>query len=258
MKNFLYSWGRFLGVIFSPDVVLPTIVAVIFGYWAFTTSDTTAKAVASVVMALLTGIAGARISKKLIEESRKGQIFTRGQSAVRGLNLILANLGTLEAQLERARASSDDESVNKDFFYLKNLGIVIQRQAINSIEEWKDILPEADILELIEELKGKANERDELRDALDQIQQQLDQTQNDAGVKDDQVKELKAQKLKLERQLREKELETLRIIPSNIGSGSLLGTSAESSVSSLGILTSSGDSGLSLNTGGTIHIKTED
>ncbi|MCU7797173.1 MAG: hypothetical protein KZQ75_08585 [Candidatus Thiodiazotropha sp. (ex Myrtea spinifera)] len=258
MKNFIMRWGRFLGILFSPDVIAPTLIALVFGYWAITSTDAMVKAVGSVVMALMTGLAGARISKNILEESRKGQIFTRGQSAVRGLNLILSNLGTLEAQIEQARANCENDIIIKDFSYLKTLSIVIQRQAINSIEEWKDILPEADILELIEELKSKANERDDLREALDQVQQQLDESQNTAGIKEEQVNELKMQKQRLEKKLREKELEAIRIIPSTFGSGSLLGTSPETSVSSLGLLSSSSNPRIIQKDDGTLHLEEGD
>ncbi|MCA0895120.1 hypothetical protein [Microbulbifer agarilyticus] len=220
MKKFLSRWGIYLGQIFSPDVIVPILVAITFGYWSIVSGDALTKTVGATVMALFAGLAGAMLSKNVLENSRKGQIFTRGQSAVRGLNLILANLGTLEAQLERARAYADDD-LGKDFSYIKTLSIVIQRQAVNSIEEWKDILPEADILELIEELKTKSNEQDELREALDNVQEQLDEAQNDSGLKSDELAKLRSQKSNLEKKLREKELEALKVLPSSLGRGSL-------------------------------------
>ena len=228
MREFFLKWGRYLSILLSPDVVISVIAASIFGYWSTIATDNTTEAVSAVVMAILAGVAGARLSTMIIEQSRKGQIFTRGQSAVRGLGLILANLGTLEAQLEKARAGCKDSQLEKDFMYIKSLAVVVQRQAVNSMEEWKDILPEADVLRMIDDLSKKVSDADELRDALESIQNKLNEAQNDAGTKSEQLTTLKQQKAKLERELREKELEALRVLPSSLS----LSTSPLFSVSS--------------------------
>lgn len=225
MKAFILKWGRYLAVLFSPDVVLSLIGAAVFGYWAVVATDDTARTVGSVVMAALSGLAGARLSKMIIEEARAGQIFTRGQSAVRGLALILSNLGTLEAQLEKARAECKDHQTGKDFQYIKSLVVVVQRQAVNSMEEWKDILPEADVLKTIEELRKKVADADELREALESVQDRLEAAQSDASSKGDQVGTLKREKAQLERKLRDKELEAISILPSSLSSGSLISSS---------------------------------
>ena len=210
-------------------MVISIIGAILFGYWSTTTADDTAKTVGAVVMAVLTGVAGARLAKMIIEDARTGQIFTRGQSAVRGLGLIIANLGTLEAQLEKAKAECKDAELGKDFLYIKSLAIVIQRQAVNSLEEWKDILPEADVRKMIDDLSKKVSDADELRDALESVQVKLNEVQNDAGNKGDQLKDLKKQKAHLEKQLREKEMEALSVLPSSLSSKSLFSIPSESS-----------------------------
>ena len=112
--------------------------------------------------------------------------------------------------------------------YIKGLAVVVQRQAVNSMEEWKDIFPEADVLSMIDDLSKKVSDTDELRDALESIQEKLNEAQNDAGTKGDQFKTLKQQKAKLERELREKEMEALRVLPSSLSSSSLFFVSSSS------------------------------
>lgn len=256
MKSFFYKWGRYLSVIFSPDVVLSIIGAIIFGYWSTTTADTTAKTVGAVVMAILTGVAGARLAKMIIEDSSTGQIFTRGQSAVRGLGLILTNLGTLEAQLEKARAECNGTEIGKDFMYIKSLAVVIQRQAVNSMEEWKDILPEADIRKMIDDLSKKVSDADELRETLESVQAQLDKVQSEAGNTGEQLEKLKKQKLKLEKELKEKEREALNVLPSSF-SGTTLFSPSSSSNNYLSDILISPSSDLIINETGKIKLNIE-
>jgi len=205
MRDFLLKWGHFLSIIFSPDVIISVVMASVFGYWSITAEDEITKAVSAVVMAILAGLAGARLSKLIIEESRKGQIFTRGQSAVRGLGLIFSNLGTLEAQLEKAQAGCKDSRLEKDFIYIKNFTVSVQRQTLNSIEEWKDILPEADIRRIIDDLRDSATAADELRVALEVVQEEVRKAQNDAGNRQNKLETLTQKMENLEIELKAKE-----------------------------------------------------
>lgn len=211
--DFLTRWKDFLAALFGPSVSIPLASTFVFGYLSVEASDLTSKTIASVVMGIFASVAGAMLTKSVIDESRKGQIFTRGQSAVRGLNLILADLNALEAQLEKARAESSNDSSKKDFYYIKSLCILVQRQTINAIEEWKDILPEADIIELLEGLKAKIQETDELREALADIQAKLDDSQNDVSDQQGEVDKLRRQKDDLETKLRNTESELWRSLP---------------------------------------------
>lgn len=211
--NFRARWKNFLSALFGPNVLIPLISTFIFGYLSVEASGLVSKTISSVVMGIFASIAGAMLTKSVLDETRKGQIFTRGQSAVRGLNLILADLSALEAQLEKARAESSDDTNKKDFYYIKSLCILVQRQTINAIEEWKDILPEADIIELIESLKTKLQQTDDLREALTDVQAKLDDSKNNVSNQQGEVEKLRRQKNELERKLRETESELWRSFP---------------------------------------------
>ena len=63
MGEFFLKWGRYLSILLSPDVVIRVIMASFFGYWSTIATDETTKTASAVVMAILAGVAGARLSK---------------------------------------------------------------------------------------------------------------------------------------------------------------------------------------------------
>ncbi len=93
------------------------------------------------------GLAGGFIEKRWSSMAEGGILVTRGKSAIRGLTLLLQNLGGLERRvaiyLERARSNKAEASITASYEEVIERCTALEEEAVNSIEEWQDIIPEA-------------------------------------------------------------------------------------------------------------------
>ncbi|MCP4487094.1 MAG: hypothetical protein GY820_07220 [Gammaproteobacteria bacterium] len=217
MSTLFSKWRHYLSLMLSPDVLGSLILAILFGYWATTTTDDTARAIGTVIVALLTAVAGARISKMVIEDTRAVQIHTRGKSALRGLALIFDNLVTLQNQIVTARSECQDEKAFKDFNYISSSTVIIQKQTVNSMEEWQDILPDAlAATDTIKQFKQKISEANDLHKSLEAVEKKLEHSQNDASIKGNMVANLEKERDTLQGKLNAKNIEALQVVPSSL------------------------------------------
>ena len=187
----------------------------------------------SLITAVLASVAGAVIHQRLAEQSDSSKLVTRGKSAIRGLKILLLNLGSLENRTKvfLDRACTGDSP--QDPVRIANLEEVIgrmnsmQEEALNAIEEWQDIIPEANIATQIVLLSDLKEEGASLSAQVESLRSELSSTKSENAVNEDVANDMKRRLLVKERELsrvstelREKERELRSSVLSGLSGSS--------------------------------------
>ncbi len=153
LKRLAISWTSAIEVLFSPLALILLVLTVALIYFhASANPDLLQKFPAlgpliTTLSSIFAGIAGGYLEKRWSSVSEGRILVTRGKSAIRGLTLLLQNLGGLERRvaiyLERARSSKVDPSITTSYEEVISRCTALEEEAVNSIEEWQDIIPEA-------------------------------------------------------------------------------------------------------------------
>ena len=117
----------------------------------------------TIIIALLSGLVGARIYDWWTKVTEGGVLVTRGKSAIRGLKLLLGNISAIEQRITSFLADIDGHDSTNKLALRGNEELLdrcnfLEEAVVNAIEEWQDIIPEAANLStqigLISQLKG--------------------------------------------------------------------------------------------------------
>lgn len=140
------------------------------------------QAFLAVMISIFSGLAGAVIASRWTEANETSVLTTRGRSAIRGLNLLLVNLTSSEARackyLAEIKPEGDSGLVKYSCEELIAQFKFLQEATTNAIEEWQDIIPEANITtqvgmisKLKAELADKCSDVQRAKNALADAQQ---------------------------------------------------------------------------------------
>ncbi len=203
MNNLGKRWEVFLSILFDPwTIMLIICVSVLFSYSIGETNQT----IASLLFVLITAastILGGRVTKHWVEITEGGIVVARGKSAVRSLKLLLRNISALEQRVSRFGVLSNESEINaevtkRNYEEIQGTCNILEEEAVNSIENWTDIVPEADIktqIGLITELKQSLQLKE---DDLNLLNNELS---NAKGKSEDEKKRLESEVIKKEAQV---------------------------------------------------------
>jgi rubrerythrin len=218
------SWQQFGKAVLSPFVVWLLGLCLVLGVLAFADGTDSAKntselkAAITIIISIFTGVAGAIIYKKIQDFSEKSILVTRGESAIRGLNLVLLSVKSLENRLCSNSDKNGDPSIVDE---TTGRLILIQEQIVNSIQEWQDIIPSANIRSEIGKVLQFSTEKKDLESNLEALKQRLDSATENSQKEKEQLKAVISEKQRalsvLEIKLAEKENE-LSNVGVNLGS----------------------------------------
>lgn len=235
MTTLKEKWKTFFSLVLDPWNLILIIATGSLFYISQINQDPVASSLLNILLTLAAAILGGRISQQWASITESGVLVARGKSAVRGLKLLLQSVSTLEARIKIFKTGNDADNPNPEVTqrnYEEAIAMcrVIQEEAVSSIENWTDIVPEADIKTLIGEmssLKTKIEGREEeLRE--------LNSTLNDAHGKSANEKEtLRSQILEKEKQIRILEKEVVKAKVSMGGIGGIIGASNTSGLGSV-------------------------
>lgn len=147
-----------------------------------------ASALLQVLMAVSSGVLGGRVASSLSRLMEEGILSARGRVSVRSLKLLYRNITSMENRirsfLEREQASTPNPEVTKR--NLEELAATcrsLQDQATSSIENWTDVVPEANIASAIDAIAdlravidGKNEELKVANESFEQLATHLDST----------------------------------------------------------------------------------
>lgn len=159
------AWIRFLKGVLDPWVLILLAAAFILFAVAQAQQPGVSNALAQLLLAISTGVLGARIANRFGAALEEGVLFARGKVSVRGLKILLRHLSALEDRaatfLARHSAAGADSTTARDFEEIVSSCRQLQEQAISSIENWTDVVPEANIATAIGEISAAKSLLDE-------------------------------------------------------------------------------------------------
>lgn len=148
------NWMGFLALVLDPLVLFLLVAAILLGVVVVTQRDPVVVAVLTIILGVASGLLGGVVSQKWSALTEEKVICARGRLAVRGLKLLLGNITALERRvreyLERHAASNGTPTLTPAVTQtcleeIIERCVVLQEEALSSIENWTDIVPEADI-----------------------------------------------------------------------------------------------------------------
>lgn len=207
------DWAAFYQVFLSPGVLVLVSAAGALVYLSESAGPEALpqglRVAFAVVVSVLSSAVGALVWKRWNESSESGVLVTRGKSAVRGLNLLLQSLAAAEGRLIRFRGDIQNTQNSSDHFLLMCDEIqdridLLQEETMNAMQEWTDILPEADVKTQIgvitklkkqraaleAEVKSLSKKFDDPKEINEELQAELEN--KEAALK--QVRELLSQR----------------------------------------------------------------
>lgn len=143
-------WRLFGNIILDPWVLILLVASAAAGYLAGHQSDPKSIFLMTLIAAICGGILGGILTKRWSEMTDERVIIARGKTAVRGLHLLLNNIAYLEERTKLFLSRQDETAERSDEAWVafeEIIGVcrVLEEEALNSIENWTDIIPEADV-----------------------------------------------------------------------------------------------------------------
>jgi len=213
MKNLKKKWGEFFSIIFGPwTVVLIASVALLF-IFSVGQTNTTIRSLFFVLITITSAILGGRITKNWVDITEEGIVIARGKSAVRSLILLLHSISVLEQRVKEFEDRTDEienhpEVTKRNYEEILGRCNLLEEDTVNSIENWTDIIPEADIKtqigvisELKQSLQATKYESTELKKELNDTK---DRSKEDRKKLEAEANKTKKKIESLEREIREK------------------------------------------------------
>lgn len=179
-RALIKQWQSFLSIILNPWVIILIIPTGFLMYQASVQTNQTITTILSLLIALSSSLLGGVIANKWSAINDESVLNARGRSAVRSLKLLLINIAAIERRVLEYLSRTKDNKTTMDIaaIYLEEVSLkcrTLQEDVINSIENWTDIVPEADIKtqigiisELRDQIQVKEDERLRLSDDFEE------------------------------------------------------------------------------------------
>jgi len=193
METLKSKWGKFGNVLFEPWVLIFLISTI--SLISFSPSDSANNnprsftVLWSVLIALSSSVLSGRVIQIWMESEQESVLRARGTISVRSLNLLLRSLSGLESRVKLFLASLEDskkenKSGNNEQITKRNYEEILanaselQEETLSSIENWTDILPEADIKTQIGLISGLKDEIKDIQLERERLQSKYEEDKN--------------------------------------------------------------------------------
>lgn len=221
------KWKEFAQVLADPWTLVLLAATILILTFSFSLDETAAASgkflfvVFPILIAFISVILGARIAKQLSERTEETRLINRGTSAIRNLKLLFINLANLESrikpQLERQNSQSDGSSYHNDIIDLSMM--MIKEEVIHAIEDWTDIISEANLkthFEYLTELKLALHFSEK---KCEGIRNEISKVKRQSKKENEMLKQQLEEEERVIAQIREKLLERKHFLDSSILSG---------------------------------------
>lgn len=151
-------WQIFCQLIVDPLTIILLILLVVFAKVLTVQVDIGVKAILTLVISIVSAVLGSIIYNRWSSLNEEKIIIARGKVAVRSLKLLLGNIIAIDSRVREylSRFCSDlNKTKNgKIIFneivktYLEEIikrCVLLEEETLSSIENWTDIIPEADV-----------------------------------------------------------------------------------------------------------------
>jgi len=198
-------WITFVKMVFDPWVVLLTIFLVLL--LSFTTGSESGvlKVIFTLLIAVVSGLLGAILLKKWIDLTDEKIMIVRGKLAIRSLKLLFFNLMQTDKRTKKYIDRLNEKELNYNLIK-SNFEEIIERcnlleeECINSIENWSDLIEEANVktrLIFINNLRSELERLENKRITLNKL------FEEDKAMNQEKIDELKEQMAQTEFEIRE-------------------------------------------------------
>lgn len=211
MRPLKERWISFLGIIGDPIAAILLGFTILLAIFLKSQKEPEIIVALTIIITITSGFLGGILRGKWSELTEEKVIVARGKTAVRSLKLLLSNILALEkrvceyllrSQDEQSRVGQNPEVIRT---YLEEIIGRCRSQgeeAISSIENWTDIVPEADIRTQIGVISKLRDEGDKLIREVRTLKEIL------AEAKNQKIEE--TAKLKKEIETKEEELRKIK------------------------------------------------
>ncbi|WP_426805369.1 hypothetical protein [Stenotrophomonas sp. SrG] len=174
----LGPWRRFGNLIVEPWTLILLLVSVFLFVIGQKTLDPSVSALVQILLAVSSGVLGARVTNQLETASGKSILEARGKVAVRGLKLMLVQTAAFQRRLgqflaNRVHILQHPEVTERNYEEAIEFCRRIQEEAASAMETWGDIVPTADLSSLIGRITEAEDQRDALQESLELARAQL-------------------------------------------------------------------------------------
>lgn len=177
-RSWKSKWAVFGRLVVEPFFLIPFAASGGLLYVAFINNDPLVIAVTATGASLFLGVAGAVITNHWNEMNGTRAIVARGQTAIRGLEILWNNVSSLDNRVATylERLTSKDVGSEAIQTYLEEVRErcrLLKTETLSSIDNWRDIIPEADVKSLLQlqaDLETQVGQVSQLREELAQQQ----------------------------------------------------------------------------------------
>ncbi len=159
-------WKKFLQLVTEPWTAILLLASTALFVIGQRKLDPSVTALIQILLAVASGVLGARVTNLLESASGKSIIEARGKVAVRGLKLMLVQTAAFQGRIQRFIDNRQQIESNPDLTVRNYEEAIefcrrIQEEAASAMETWADVVPTADLSSII----GRITEAEEQRDA---------------------------------------------------------------------------------------------
>ncbi|MDH1661060.1 hypothetical protein N5E02_06490 [Stenotrophomonas sp. GD03777] len=175
-------WKRFWRLVTEPWTLILLLASIALFAIGQQKLEPSVTALIQILLAVSSGVLGARVTNLLETASGKSILEARGKVAVRGLKLMLVQTAAFQRRIQRFIDNRDHIETNPDVTIRNYEEAVefcrrIQEEAGSAMETWGDVVPTADLSSLI----GRITEADDQRDNLERLLEQAKVDLRDAA-----------------------------------------------------------------------------
>ena len=178
-KSYLKNhWGVLARIILTPETLFLNmlILAMITSTYFISLSGNALVLVLVVsVLALLSGLLGSYLTSAKAKVIQKEVVRERGYITIRSLNLLLSHIHSIKKRMNVYMQEFNNQDINHDLLR-SHFGEIVEKcnnlfeDAVNSIESWQDVIPEANLRNQIRKVSNLKAEMAQCINDLKELQ----------------------------------------------------------------------------------------
>ncbi|WP_226426551.1 hypothetical protein [Xanthomonas sp. MWU16-30325] len=178
-------WIRFWRLVSEPWTAILLVASVLLFAIGQKKLDQSVMALVQILLAVSSGVLGARVTNLLEAASGQSVLEARGKVAVRGLKLMLVQTAAFQRRIESFRANrthmeAHPEVTQRNYEEAVEFCRRIQEDAASAMETWGDVVPSADLSSLIGRITAAEDEHEATKIELIAAKELLDSNKESA------------------------------------------------------------------------------
>lgn len=179
-------WKKFWRLVTEPWTLILLVASIALFAVGQQKLEPSVTALVQILLAVSSGVLGARVTNLLEAASGKSILEARGKVAVRGLKLMLVQTAAFQRRVQRfidnrQHIEGNPDVTVRNFEETVEFCRRIQEEAASAMETWVDVVPSADLSSLIGRITAAEDEHEATKRELVIAQELLDSKKVDAA-----------------------------------------------------------------------------